>query len=265
LTEIHSPDIFEKNRRRNFFIPASSFGMILILVFSIIDYIEGDTLEFFIDILMAVILILGAVGIFKFSMDRIVYVIGLNLLNLAMLCNVSIGAGGMVAILWLYIIPLLIFFFLETIESIVSMILFFSGVIILMVYPSLFGTFDYGTELGVRFLISLFFLTIIAYGLESSRHRYSMLLKTSNNELTAHQEKLKMALSEVKTLSGMLPICAQCKKIRDDKGYWNNLEEYIQTHSNASFSHGLCAECSDVLYGKEAWYMAMKRSEKQKG
>lgn len=94
MTEIHSPDIFEQKRRRNFFIWASAFGMIIILVFSIIDYLEGDTLEFFIDILMGVILIFGAVGIFKFSMDRIVYIIGLNLLNLALLYNVSIGAGG---------------------------------------------------------------------------------------------------------------------------------------------------------------------------
>lgn len=263
MAEIHSTDIFEKNRRRNFFIPAGSFGMMLILVFLIIDYLEGDTLEFLVNIMMAVILVLSAVGVFKFNMDRMVYVIGLNLLSLAMLYNVSIGAGGMVAMLWLYIIPLLIFFFLETIESIVSTILFFSGAIILMVYPSLFGTFDYGTEMGVRFLISLFFLTIIARGLESSRYRYSMMLKTSNNELTANQKKLETALSEIKTLSGMLPICAHCKKIRDDKGYWNHLEDYIQTHSDASFSHGLCAECSDVLYGKEDWYVAMKDSEKE--
>jgi hypothetical protein len=265
LTEIHSPDIFEQKRRRNFFILASSFGMILILVFSIIDYLEGDFLEFFINIFMAGILIFGAIGIFKFSMDRIVYTIGLNLLNLAILYNVSIGAGGgMVAILWLYIMPLLIFFFLETTESIVSTILFFFGAIILMVYPSLFGTFDYGTGMGIRFLVSLLFLTIIANGLESSRYRYSTLLKISNNELIVHKEKLEKSMFEIKTLSGLLPICSHCKKIRDDKGYWNILEGYIQEHSDATFSHGMCPECSDELYGKEDWYIEMKNEEKQK-
>ncbi|MBT7261208.1 MAG: hypothetical protein HN888_08840, partial [Desulfobacula sp.] len=147
MTEIHSLDIFEQKRKRKFFIPANSLGMIFVLVFSVIDYLEGDTTEFLIDILIAVGLIFSAIGIFKFSIDRIVYIIGINLLNVAILYNVSIGAGGgMVAILMLFIMPLLIFFFLEITESIVSIILFFSGTIILLVYPSLFGTFDYGTE-----------------------------------------------------------------------------------------------------------------------
>jgi len=75
---------------------------------------------------------------------------------------------------------------------------------------------------------------------------------------------LQKALSEIKTLSGLLPICASCKKIRDDKGYWNNLEEYIQTHSDVSFSHGMCSECSDELYGKEDWYIKMKKKKQQK-
>jgi len=75
---------------------------------------------------------------------------------------------------------------------------------------------------------------------------------------------LRKAHDEVKTLSGLLPICSSCKKIRDDKGYWNNLEGYIQTHSEASFSHGMCSECSDKLYGKEDWYIKMKNEKQQK-
>ncbi len=66
--------------------------------------------------------------------------------------------------------------------------------------------------------------------------------------------ELKEALAQVKTLKGLLPICAACKKIRDDKGYWNQIEGYIQKHSDALFSHGLCPECADKLYGEEDWY-----------
>jgi len=62
--------------------------------------------------------------------------------------------------------------------------------------------------------------------------------------------ELKDALSKVKTLSGMLPICASCKKIRDDQGYWNQLESYIADHSEAEFSHGICPDCAKKLYGK---------------
>ena len=64
---------------------------------------------------------------------------------------------------------------------------------------------------------------------------------------------------EIKTLQGIIPICAICKKIRDDKGYWNLLEAYIEDHSDASFSHGMCPECSDKMYGDQGWYKEMKK------
>lgn len=60
--------------------------------------------------------------------------------------------------------------------------------------------------------------------------------------------ELKDALAKVKTLSGLLPICAACKKIRDDKGYWNQIESYIRDRSEADFSHGICPECAKRLY-----------------
>lgn len=61
-------------------------------------------------------------------------------------------------------------------------------------------------------------------------------------------EELKKAISEIKQLSGMLPICSHCKKIRDDKGYWSQIESYIRDHSDAEFSHGICPECAKRHY-----------------
>ncbi len=83
-------------------------------------------------------------------------------------------------------------------------------------------------------------------------------------EVDEHQNtivKLKSSLKEIKTLSGLLPICSHCKKIRDDKGYWKQIDVYIQKHSEAQFTHGMCPECSDELYGKEAWYIKMKNKK----
>jgi len=60
--------------------------------------------------------------------------------------------------------------------------------------------------------------------------------------------ELQDALARVKTLSGLLPICSSCKKIRDDKGYWNRLETYLQEHSGATLTHGICPECVQKLY-----------------
>lgn len=61
-------------------------------------------------------------------------------------------------------------------------------------------------------------------------------------------EELQGALDKVKQLSGLLPICASCKKIRDDNGYWNQIESYIRDHSEAEFSHGICPDCAKRLY-----------------
>jgi sensor domain CHASE-containing protein len=61
-------------------------------------------------------------------------------------------------------------------------------------------------------------------------------------------KELREALSEVKQLSGLLPICANCKKVRDDKGYWKQIESYIMDHSDAEFSHSICQDCAKKLY-----------------
>lgn len=60
--------------------------------------------------------------------------------------------------------------------------------------------------------------------------------------------ELKTALDHIKQLQGMLPICSECKKIRDDKGYWNRIESYISKHSGVEFSHGICPDCAKKLY-----------------
>lgn len=61
-------------------------------------------------------------------------------------------------------------------------------------------------------------------------------------------QELQEAFAKIKVLSGFIPICSSCKKIRDDQGYWNQLETYLQKHSEAQFSHGICPDCAAVLY-----------------
>jgi len=79
---------------------------------------------------------------------------------------------------------------------------------------------------------------------------YAIALQRKNFE--DEREKLILeyqgALAKVKQLSGLLPICASCKKVRDDRGYWQQIEEYVSEHSEADFSHSLCPECLKKLY-----------------
>lgn len=73
--------------------------------------------------------------------------------------------------------------------------------------------------------------------------RYAIERKNAELERERLVRELQDALGEVQTLSGLLPICAYCKKVRDDKGYWDQIESYISKHSKAEFSHGICPAC----------------------
>ena len=84
--------------------------------------------------------------------------------------------------------------------------------------------------------------------LARSKAELEALVAGRTEELRARNEELSSALGRVKQLSGLLPICASCKKIRDDRGYWNQLEHYITAHSNVDFTHGICPECAEDLY-----------------
>jgi len=106
------------------------------------------------------------------------------------------------------------------------------GLFILLILPVVIGVAT-ATRLGI---------------LQRREYGHLMKVKKINQELEKSNADLQKALSEVKQLSGMLPICAHCKKIRDDRGYWNQIEEYIKSHSKAEFSHGLCPECAKSLY-----------------
>ena len=76
--------------------------------------------------------------------------------------------------------------------------------------------------------------------------------------LAAKVEELQKALDQIKTLRGIVPICSNCKKIRDDQGFWNKVEIYISEHTEAEFSHGICPDCMRKLYPE---YVAISKDE----
>ncbi len=86
--------------------------------------------------------------------------------------------------------------------------------------------------------------------LELKKHEQELenLVQQRTAALEDTNRKLHLALRKVKLLGGMLPICSSCKKIRDDKGYWNQIEVYIRDHSEAEFTHSICEDCAEKLY-----------------
>lgn len=81
-----------------------------------------------------------------------------------------------------------------------------------------------------------------------SRVKTHLNLSTLQRQLEKKNAELQKALDEIRTLRGIIPICMSCKKIRDDDGYWQQLENYISDHSEAQFSHGICDECIPKVY-----------------
>lgn len=81
-----------------------------------------------------------------------------------------------------------------------------------------------------------------------ARHKDVMELRTVNAALEKKTADLELALSEINALRGMLPICSNCKKIRDEKGYWKQVEKYIAQHTNVEITHSCCPDCVRELY-----------------
>ncbi len=102
-------------------------------------------------------------------------------------------------------------------------------------------------------LIECFFLVVVFL---------SSQIKSDMREREELIEKLQNALASVKTLTGLLPMCASCKKIRDDQGYWTQVDRYISEHTDADFTHGLCPECVKKLYPEHYENIFNKKKER---
>lgn len=94
------------------------------------------------------------------------------------------------------------------------------------------------------YLVAVFFGYLISWQINRIRRtQYQNYM----DELTLRKE-LESALAEVKELQGLIPICANCKSVRDDNGYWSTVESYVSDHSKATFSHSVCPKCAQELY-----------------
>ena len=138
------------------------------------------------------------------------------------------------------------------------------GVVVVQDKKELYS--DLYKRLKMIFVLSALSYVVCVFGLwlmlKPLSNRLLMREEELQSEIDSKTEILKEALEDVKILSGLVPICSNCKKIRDDTGYWNGIEEYIQKHSEIAFSHGLCPECADELYGEQEWYKKRKSKKR---
>ena len=122
--------------------------------------------------------------------------------------------------------------------------------------------------LGVAFLMITSILVVSASGfftglteLVDTIDVQKRKIEKRTAELTQANQELEEAMKDIKTLSGLLPICSNCKNIRDDQGYWQQVEHYVQGHSQATFTHSLCPDCIRKLYPEIAERVLQRMEE----
>lgn len=201
---------------------------------------------------------------------RPIYRINIILYGVLLLYLLKEGGAGGSRILWMYTFPLIAFFLLGKFEGV-----FWSGLIFVVSMglmwiplPAL-QAYPYSRGFTIRFGVSFAIVAAIAFWFEYLRFNYREGMQRKHSELEREEQRLRheieerkraeaekerlivelqTTLEQVKTLSGLIPICANCKRIRSDEGYWQQVEEYLIQHSDADFSHGICPNCLDELY-----------------
>jgi hypothetical protein len=175
------------------------------------------------------------------------------------------GVGG-TAFVWAFTYPLVSLFLVGAAwGSVFSLLLLgMAGTVFALGSDIAFLT-SYGTNFAIRFTAAYVTVYLIALVMEQVRVMVQArvgetnrrleesvgLLGKANNEKQDLIHDLEQSLDEISTLRGILPICAGCKKIRNDDGYWERVEQYIHDRSRAAFSHGICPDCADELYPED--------------
>lgn len=238
----------DRKRRHLFFYLCMAFGLPVIIGFLITDYLEHDPIEFVLDGVIGITLIAALIGVRVYKADKLVYRLGLILLALSFFGGIIIGSGKGTLLYWLYMMPLFFLFFLGKSEGSVGAIIFLVILAVLLINPLGLTIYPYDLQTSIRFLFSLVFVSIMAYGLEFSRQWFSELLTAEHDKLLAEKKQLQEALNNIQILEGLLPMCANCKKIRDHQGDWQPIEVYLSERSAVEFTHGICPDCKTKLY-----------------
>jgi hypothetical protein len=229
----------DERRKRVFFALCILLCVPVITAYGTFDTLEGRRFEGgaigFTSLLLLLNLYLirrarSIVPFFRISVAPALFMIGYEL---------ATGAADGYALIWHYIFPGIVFFLFGAGEGLLW-VLGSYGVAVVLLFGGLVP-YEYPVSVRVFFLVTYAVVAILAYGLESSRRRFQ-------RELLAEKGALEVALRQVKTLKGLLPMCASCRRIRNDSGYWMALEQYIQEQAGAVFSHGLCPQCLRELY-----------------
>ena len=228
--------------RRLFLVLCLCLGLPLIVVFGLSDLLAGNRMDAIAVWFFGGLVLVALPLLFLLREVRWLYrIVGLAL-ALLLLYFIYKGTKDPSGLLWTYTFPLAAVFVFGKREGTIWLAVFAGSAGLAIAVPTLLGSRIYESWDAVHYLSSLFVVSLLSLALEILRNRYQ-------ERLVREREDLRKALEEVNVLSGLLPICSVCKKLRDDRGYWQKLESFLSRHTGARFSHGVCPECAEKLYG----------------
>lgn len=229
----------DDDRRRRTYVSLSLVLLIPIIVgFGVEDLRRGDLTEGALIVAMAVFLVGVLIALTRVRDLGPIFRLGAAATLLLQLYELKIGGGGGYAFLWFYCLPILAMTVFGRREGTAWVLVALISAALGFLTP---GGHEYELSNVLRFLTVYLLLAIFSYALESSRDRFY-------SELLEEKVSLEDTLARIKTLRGLLPICTRCKKVRDDKGYWQQIECFVDEHSEAEFSHGVCPKCAIRFY-----------------
>jgi PAS domain-containing protein len=260
------------------------FGGTCLFLFIFVAYAKEDLLLAAVDSTVLAFLIALFVYLRKTGNYRRTGALGTTATGLFFTFQIASGAMNQTTFIWSLTYPLIALFLLGLKRGVeMSLLLLALAIGIFILGKEISWLTGYQTDVIVRFIptyLIIFFFSLAMEKVRDTVHgrleasnlviqnaldevrKGTAALAESNRELQVEiterkraeealeeeRKRLQKALDDVRTLRGILPICANCKKIRDDQGYWNQVEVYVRDHTEAKFSHGICPECMKKFY-----------------
>ena len=207
------------------------------LVFAVLDWRRGEHLTAILVGAISVVL-LASLWTLRHAADirwgyRLVLGVAVVLLHGVLF----IGGGGGFAILWTYAFPAGFYYVFGTREG-TAWVVGLGGPAAVLLFGGLGA--EYPAALSSRYLVTYAMVTALALGLQWNR-------EAAFQRLALEKERLEEALAQVRDLTEMFPMCAWCRNVRDDAGYWSKIEEYLTRRGGTVVTHGLCPDCAAKL------------------
>jgi len=231
----------EEKRKRLFALAGVLLGIPVMVSFVVVDVVRRDAVGALFDGGLSLLLVVCVGLLSRIKRGIIAYRIVAAGLAVDFSYNAFFVPTGDSSLIWLLIFPPVAFYLLSIPEGIYWFATLFIMNVVMVVGKIAPAADNYTSDMLPRFYVVWCIIAFLTFMFELLRwHFYDQLQKKSS--------ALEDAMENVRTLNGLIPICSNCKRIRDDKGYWNHLEVYLSEHTDATMTHGICDACVQKYY-----------------